>query len=363
VFDINDSYTLTETVNRTTAEALDGEDYVGPQIAPLVPVRDRKLKRGWTQVAGVGMANIKAPHATPTIFIPQIQFGEEFISLVDMDEMSPITEDEWEKLTGENEFEKMRVGADIIQRQRFLQLRYEVRTEWMRWQAFSGVLRAEVADSAGQQVDIKYGIPVSNFFTASPSWSNRLAATPITNIRAGQRGLFQKTRKWGTEIYMGPDTFENVQYSKEVADLLNANTNGGQKLPSFATIESLLYGGVNSNERPRPGMTPPTIHVTAAGWTPYGSYTRGTGDLQYFLPEGKVLIMPQSPQVQGERVADMADGRVLMRPTPTAEPNWRPGPATETLISTMPPYTQYVRQACVRVPRINVPEAFYWLTV
>ena len=29
----------------------------------------------------------------------------------------------------------------------------------------------------------------------------------------------------------------------------------------------------------------------------------------------------------------------------------------------MPPYVHYNRQVCVRIPRINVPSAFYWLNV
>lgn len=360
-FDINDSYTLTETVNRSVNNALEGEAYVGPTFMPLQPVRDRKIKRRMIEVAAVGLANLKAPHATPTIFVPQIAYDEEFISLVDMDEMSPITEDEWEKLTGDNEFEKMRVGADIIQRQRYLQLRYEARTEWMRWQAATGTLRAEMVDTAGQYVDVKYGVPSANNANVSPLWTDRANSKPITNLRAAQKFLFTTLGKWGSRIFMGPDTFENMQYSAEVAGLLTPSE-GQQKLPTVTQVESLLYGGVGAHERVRTGVVTPTITVTAAGWRTLGSFERGTADINYFLPEGKVLVMTEQ-QVDGEKIADMPDARVLMRPTPTSEPTWRQGPATETLISTMPPYTQYVRQACVRIPRINVPRAFYWLSV
>jgi len=362
-FDITDSYTLTETVNRAVQTALEGEAYVGPTIAPLVPVRDRKLKRRIIEIAAVGMATLKAPHATPNIFTPQIQYDEEYISLVDMDEMSPITEDEWEKLTGANEYEKMRVGADIIQRGRFLMLRFEARTEWMRWQAFNGALRAEMANQPGQFADVKYGIPVSNFVTVSPSWTNRASSTPITNLRAAQKALFTAIGKWGSRIYMGPDTWENLQYSTEIKNLLKPNADGGTFfIPSVAQVESLLYGGTNGPDRPRPGQVAPTVVVTSAGFRAEGSYDRGTGGMTYFLPEGKVLITPESP-VDGENIADVPDGRVLMRPTPSADPTWRQGASSETLISANPPYTQYTRHACVRIPRINVPKAFYWLTV
>lgn len=361
-FNIYDSYTLTETVNREVQSVLEGEAYIGQEFMPLVPVRDRKIKRRIVTVAAAGIANFKAPHATPTIFTPAIAYDEEFISLVDMDEMSPITEDEWEKLTGDNEFEKMRVGADILSRQRQIQIRFETRTEWMRWQAAKGTLRAQMADNANQYVDVKYGVPTANNATISPAWTNRSSSTPTANIRAAQKYLFQTTGVWGSRVFMGPDTFENWQYSTEVKNLINPYASGSAYvIPTVSQMEALLYGG-DGNDRRRPGMPTPQVIVTSAGYRTQGAYTYGTQDMNYFLPEGQVLVLP-AQNINGENIADMPDGRVLMRPTPESEPTWRQGSSTETLISTMPPYTQYVRQACVRIPRVNRPDAFYWMTV
>jgi hypothetical protein len=262
---------------------------------PLVPVRDRKLKRGIVSVAAAGIANFKAPHATPLIFVPQIAYDEEYISLVDMDEMSPISEDEWEKLTGDNEFERMRVGADIIQRQRQLQIRFETRTEWMRWQAATGTLRAQMADNANQFVDVKYGVPTANNAAVSPSWSSRTTSTPTANLRAAQKYLFQTLGVWGSRIFMGPDTYENWQYSTEVKNLLKPNSGGSDFIiPTVDQLESLLYGGVNGPDRPRLGMPRPTVIVTSAGYRTQGTYSVGTQDMNYFLPEGKVLVLPSS---------------------------------------------------------------------
>lgn len=363
MFNIFDSFTLTETVNRQVQTVLEGEAYIGQEFMPLVGVRDRKLKRRIVSIAAAGIANFKAPHATPTIFVPQIAYDEEFISLVDMDEMSPITEDEWEKLTGDNEFEKMRVGADILSRQRQIQIRFETRTEWMRWQAAKGTLRAQMADNPNQYVDVKYGVPTANNAQVSPSWSSRTTSTPTANIRAAQKFLFQTTSSWGSRIFMGPDTFENWQYSTEVKNLLKPNSGGSDFLiPTVDQLESLLYGGTGGPDRPRLGMPTPQVIVTSAGYRTQGTYTLGTQDMNYFLPEGQVLVLT-SQQINGENIGDMPDGRVLMRPTPESEPTWRQGSSTETLISTMPPYTQYVRQACVRIPRVNVPSAFYWMSV
>ena len=363
VFNIWDSATNTELVNRELTTALEDENLVGPPLLPLFDVSDRRIKRGTMEIEAFGIAQMKARNATPPIYIPNISFTEEYIELADIDEMSPIEEDEWERLTGDNEFERNRVGVDIVKRARILQIRNERRTEWLRWQAMYDTLTVTMADEPGQQMWLRYGIPPANKVTVSPLWTNRATSTPITNIRAAQKYLFTKLGKWGERIYMGADTFENLQYSNEVMTLLNSATNGGQKLPTVSTIESLLYGGAGSNEKPRPGMPTPTIIVTNAGYRDVAAGTnRGAEAVTYYLPEGRVLVTT-AQTVNGERIGDMANGRVAVKPNPTAEPQWKQGPQTETLVSSMPPYVHYNRQVCVRIPRINVPQAFYWMQV
>jgi hypothetical protein len=363
MFNIWDSATNTEIVRRALTTALEDEGFIGPTLLPLVDVRDRRIKRGSIEIEAFGMAQMKARNATPPIFVPSIAITEEYIELADIDEMSPIEEDEWEKLTGDNEFERNRVGVDILTRAKILQLRNERRTEWLRWQAMYDTLTITMADEPGQQMWLRYGIPPANKVTVSPLWSNRASSTPITSLRAAQKALFTTLGKWGSRIYMGPDTWENLQYSTEVTNLLNADTSGGQKLPTVATVESLLYGGIGSNERARVGQVAPTITVTSAGYRDSGTgVNRGTNAMTYYLPEGRVLITTE-PTISGERIGDMPNGRVAVKPNPTAEPEWRQGPQTETLVSMMPPYVHYNRQVCVRIPRINVPQAFYWLNV
>jgi len=362
-FDIWDSATNTEIISRSLTTALEDENLVGPTLLPLVDVHDRRISRGGIEVEAFGMAQMKARNATPPIFVPTVAVTREYIELADIDEMSPIEEDEWEKLTGDNEFERNRVGASVLQRARILQLRNERRTEWLRWEAMYDTLKITMADEPGQEMWLRYGLPAANKVTVSPAWSTTATSTPITSIRAAQKALFTKLGKWGSRIYMGPDTWDELAASKEVQDLLNTNTTGGQKLPTVGTIESLLYGGAGSNERPRPGVITPTVTVTNAGYRDSGQGTaRGAEAITYYLPEGRVLVTTE-PTISGEKIGDMPNGRVAVKPNPTAEPQWRQGPQNETLVSAMPPYVHYNRQVCVRIPRINVPGAFYWLNV
>src|SRR3954451_14911566 len=190
VFNIWDTATNTEIVNRALTTAMEDENFIGPTLLPLVDVRDRRIKRGSIEIEAFGMAQMKARNATPPIFVPRVAITEEYIELADIDEMSPIEEDEWERLTGDNETERLRVGVDVLQRARILQLRNERRSEWLRWQAMYDALTITMADEPGQQMWLRYGIPPANKVTAS-TWSNRATSTPIANIRAAQKALFQ----------------------------------------------------------------------------------------------------------------------------------------------------------------------------
>lgn len=362
-FDIWDSATNTEVISRALTTALEDENLIGPTLLPLIDVRDRRISRGGIEVEAFGMAQMKARNATPPIFVPTVAVTREYIELADIDEMSPIEEDEWEKLTGDNEFERNRVGVDILNRARILQLRNERRTEWMRWQAMQDQLVITMADEPGQTMKLRYGLPPANQVTVAPLWTSRATSTPITNIRAAQKALFTATGKWGSRIYMGADTWENFQYSNEIKVLLKPNTDGTFFIPTVSQVESLLYGGAGSSDRPRPGMPQPQVIVTNAGYRDVGQGTnRGNSAMTYYLPEGKVLITTE-PTIDGEKIAEMPDGRVAVKRTPTGEPDWHQGAQSETLVSAMPPYTHYYRQVCARIPRINFPGAFYWLNV
>lgn len=362
-FNIWDSATNTELVNRAVTTALEDENLVGPTIAPLVPVTDRRIKRGIVEVEAFGMGPFKARGATPPIFIPKITFSEEFIELAHLDEMTPIEEDEWHDLTGDNDYLKNRAGLEILKRAQILQLRNERRTEWMRWQAFQDDLTVTMVDEASQAYKLKYGIPPGNKLTVSPLWSSRTTSTPITNLRAAQKLLFTKLGYWGSEIYMGADTWEDMQYSKEIRDLLKPNDAASAFfIPTVQQVESLLYGGANGPDRPRPGMPPTTVHITNAGFRDTTAGTkRGAEAMTYYLPEGKVMITTKAT-ISGEKIADMPDGRVAVTTNGGPPLVWKQGTQSETMYDLMAK-THFFRQASARIPRINVPGAFVWLTV
>jgi Phage major capsid protein E len=312
-FDIWNSATNTEVVNRMVTTALEDDNLVGPSIAPLVPTNDRRIKRGTIEVEAFGKGKFKARGAAPPIFIPRITMTEEFIELAHLDEMTPIEEDEWHDLTGDNEYAKNKAGVAILQRARILQLRNERNTEWMRWQAFQDNLQVAMADEAGQQYALTYGLPATHKPTASPYWSDRVNSTPVTNLKAWQKLLQKEIGYWGLNIYMGADTYEDLQYSKEIKDLLKPNDSSSSFfIPTKTQVMSLLYGGDQVGEGRNNLQGQVNLTITNAGYRDEGQGTaRGSDAMTYYLPEGYVMITTQNT-IGGERIADVPDGRVAV---------------------------------------------------
>lgn len=365
VFDIYDSATNTEIVNLASETALETNGYVGPSIAPLVPVQDNRIKLGRIQIEAFGVAQIVARNAAPAIFVPSIDYDEKWVELAKMDEQSPIEEDEWEALTGTNEYLKLRVGVAILDRARIMQLRAERKTEQMRWAAFHDALVLTVAESGAtaQTFGVTYDQPSGNRPSGS-NWNTRSSSTPITDIRTSQRIPFNLVSNWGMNVYMHSDTWENLQYSKQVADLLKPNASTGTDffIPTQAQVEALLYGGDVDQRNDTAGRRV-RITVTDSGYRAEGQGTgRGATNMTYFLPKDYVLITT-GPIVDGLKIAEVPDGRVLVKPSPEASPQWQQGAQNETYFSQSPPYTQFNRQVCKRIPRINVPEALVYLYV
>jgi hypothetical protein len=364
IFDVYESGTQTALVQQSVQTVLETNGYIGPSIAPLVGTTDDKIKVGRVQVAAPGAAQIVARYAAPAVWTGKVDYTETTVELAKMDEMWPIEEEEWFDLTGDNEYLKLKRGVAILDRARQLQLRAETKTEIMRWAAFHDSLTLQLAEAGANtpSIAVTYNQPSTNRTSAS-NWRTRSTSTPVTDIRTAQRIPFAALSHYGLNIYMHDDTWEDLQYSKQISDLLKPNAGSGTDffIPTRKQVEALLIGGDVDAREDVPGRV--RLTITSAGYRAEGSLDRGTADMTYFLPRDYVLITTQDV-VDGERIAEMMDGRVLTRDTPGAErPTWKIGAQTETIISQNPPYTQSTRQVCKRMPRINKPTAFVWLYV
>jgi hypothetical protein len=95
-----------------------------------------------------------------------------------------------------------------------------------------------------------------------------------------------------------------------------------------------------------------------SGYLPAGATNRR---LTKFLPDNRVL-MTTSYVLGGERIADVADGPVLVNIPGQEAPVARQGMQSE-IISNKYSKNVFRRQASARVVRIYFPEAFLYATV
>lgn len=345
-FDVWDNAANTETIRRAIETKIEKGNLLGPKIAPLKTVRDRKLKRTIIEIEAFGKGQFKARNATPPLYTPRITWDREYIELALLEEMTEIEEDEWHNLTSPDEHIRNKAGVEILTRTRVLQIRNERLTEWMRWQAFQDDLVVQYQET-GQEYKLKYGMPSINKPTAGTPWTSRATSTPITNLRA-----WQKLGKAGGErllwVHMNTDTYEELEYAQQVKDLLTP-TSRSLMLAEQSDIERLLYAGSK-------------IIIHDKGIREDGEETdRGDDAHTLWLPDGKVMLTPANYEFDGEPIADVADGRVAVS-VAHDKLEWRQGMQTETIIDHKAK-THFTRQASARIPRIHRPEAFVWATV
>jgi hypothetical protein len=153
---------------------------------------------------------------------------------------------------------------------------------------------------------------------------------------------------------MSTNTYEEFEFSTQVRDLLHPGSNQEYIIPGREKIRGMLYTD-NAGNAPEIIVTDAGIREEAA------NYDRGDVGFTQFLPDGKVLLTMAGGTVDGERIADVANGRVAV--TTNGGPPLRlvQGPASETMYD-LHAKTHFWRQASTRIPRVWAPEGFVWAT-
>ena len=360
VFDLYPQSALTDIVLRALETAWETIPHIGSDIAPLKTVYDRKIRRDVAEVAAFGIGQFRAPDATPPIFTPKIQFTEEVNDLLILDEMSPITEDLYIRMTSDVPSIRARAGVDLATLGKILQLRHEHLTEVMRWQAFKGNPLV-VNFSGGQSLEIKYNYLATHKPSASVPWTDRINSTPIDDMRAWQKIIGNDIGVYGSRFHMNSYTFEKLQRSNQARGYLT-QTDRNSFLPKVEDIQNLLWGSTPSDAQGGVAAEPPVIIVSDAGYREETSevassfgYARGQTAITQFLQNGEILLTT-SYVFEGENIADVADGPVIISDT------WNSlrktvGAQSELIIDHRIKNI-YLRQACSRFVRLRRPQAF-----
>src|SRR5581483_8923505 len=279
VFDVFQQAAITDLVRRNLLTVLETVPDFGDQIAPLVPCYDRTIKREIAEVASFGIGQFRAPDASPRIYIPKLTFTQEVVSLLLLDEMTPITEDLWLRMTSPTPAIKARAGVDLVTNGRILQLRNERLTEVMRWAMFKGNPLVVNYDSGSATITWPY--LASHKPSATVPWTDHINSTPIDDLRAWQQIVANDVGIFASKIHMNSITFAYLQRSNQARGYLT-QTDRNAFLPTVDDITNLLWGGTGSptNNQGVGAAPPPQIIVSDAGYRDETqTYNRGMGAL------------------------------------------------------------------------------------
>jgi hypothetical protein len=357
VFDIFEQAAFTDLVRRRLETMWETIPAMGDQIAPLVSVYDRTIEREIAEVASFGVAQFRAPDATPAIYSPQNRYTQEVTSLLLIDEMQRIEEDEQLKLTSPTPAIRARAGVDLVTAATILQLRNENRTEQMRWAAFLGQTYTVQYPHSGQEVAVTWNYTSGHTPSAAIPWTDRNNATPIDDMIAWQLQIADDLGFYGSRFHMNSNTWRTLQRSNQARGYLSPSDRN-VFLPTASDIESLLLGAVPSDSQGGRIAESPTIIVTDAGYRAESAgYSRGATAVTKYLADGVILVT--APYVfEGEPIADTADGRVSVRTT-WSTTAWLQGMQSEIILDY---HTYFMRQASARFVRLRRPEAFLTAT-
>lgn len=345
-YDLFNQALMTELVVKPLVTQYEDQPRLGYRIAPLRPFAGTEAKLRTRQTLAFGKGQFRALDAPPPLYKPQQIWEERLIGLVPLDEMIAIREKEYMQLNSADETVARAAGIDILENGRILAIRNERLTQWMIWQAFSGTLT--IPFDTGGRMFVDYLIPASNKPTASVLWSDTTNADPIADIRTWANLLARQSGFYGIHLHMSSSTYDYIVNNAKIRALLT-DTGRTMKIPTLDDVINLLRGGTDI-----------TLYDDGYRDDSVGS-ARGVPDsLTQYLPDGFVLMTTEY-NLDGIRIAETLDGLVTVS-TGYNTVAILQGPQSEVMLDHKIK-THLWRQASMRIPRINVPEAFLYARV
>ncbi len=349
IIDLFDQVAITEVVRRNINEEASandgGEDraFIGASLAPLAPVQSRVVRMAIADHKPYWMGQFKAPDATPPLFKPKPALREMVFELVLLEEMERFTGEEWLRLNSNDPLIARGAMLSLVERLTIMQRRNDLLTEWMRWQAFKGTLNVTYPD--GGVISIDYGLDNTHMPTATTPWTDHDNSDPIADLFAWSAIGAQDAGKYYTTVYLNTVTWRHLVYNENVRGYLSA-LGRSIMLPTATDLQALMREGTAN------------FVINDSGYLDENA-TNHT--LTKFLPDNRVLLTPGNT-LNGNRIADVADGQVLVGGDTGSAPAITQGYQTEIIAN---PFSKNVfrRAASARIPRIYFPEAFLYGTV
>lgn len=352
-----DQVTLTQLVRRNIEEEsqrLVGEgivgggpggtaDFGGASIAPLTTVQGRTTRISVTDILPFGLGQFKAPDATPPLWKTKPTLRESYIELVLLEEMERFTGEEWIRLNSNDPAISRGAMIDLVTRLKIMTQRNEQLTEYMRWQAFRGSLSCVYPD--GGTITVDYGFSGTHLPTASTAWTDLVNADPVADVTAWSLVGADDVGAYYSIIHLNSNTWFLVERNQKIRSYLSG-LGRTVMLPTTEDMRRLMRAGTGN------------FQIVDSGYLAEGATNRR---LTKFIPDNRVL-MTTSYVVNGVRIADVADGQVLVGGDTGSAPDIRQGYQTELIAN---PFSKNVfrRAASARMVRMYQPDAFLYATV
>jgi hypothetical protein len=340
---------LTELVKRNiedeSQQNTGGESraFYGQNIAPLVSVQSRVTRIRITDVQPYGLGQFKAPDASPPLFKTKPTLREQYIELVLLEEMERFTGEEWILLNSNDESISRGARLSLVDRLRIMQLRNDRLTEKMRWDAFKGTVLATYPD--GGQITVDYGFDSSQLPTAGVAWTDVVNSNPVEDLYAWSQVGADFVGRYYSIVHLNSQTWRYVTRNQNIRSYLSA-LGRSILLPTTDDLAALMRQGTGN------------FQLVDSGYLDVGATNRR---LTKFLPNNRILVTTEYT-LDGQNIADVADGQVLVGGDTGSAPDIRQGMQSEIISN---PYTKQIfrRQASARIPRLYFPNAFLYATV
>jgi hypothetical protein len=262
--------------------------------------------------------------------------------------MNRIKDEDWLNLQSTDDNIRRKAGVTLTERGDALAIRNRRLTEVLRWQAFTG--EAVITYPNGSELRVDYGIDNVNVGTDSgysTYWDDTSNSDPIADFKKLQKLPADAVGDYGLQVHLGTDVLEYLIANENIKDLLTG-TDRPLSVVREDDVLSLLRNGTKFN-------------IVDSGYRDVGAGTdRGVSSITPYL-DPKHILITTNYVVDGERIADMPDGQVIVS-TGYNQAAVRQGAQAEVLLEHISK-THFLRYASARIPRINVPGAFVYAKV
>jgi len=316
--------------------------FYGSTIAPLVSVSARSSRYRFSDVNPYSLGQFKAKDATPPLWKAQPKVREEAIELVLLDEMERFGGEEWILLNSADPRIARGAVLSLVDRLTIMAARNNRLTEWMRWQSFKGGFSVTYPDLSVEVYD--YAFQSTHLPTAATAWTDHVNSDPVADVFAWTQVGGDDVGQYYKNIHLNSNTFLHVQLNEKIAGYLSSYGRSIMR-PTVADINSLMRAGTS-------------WIILDEGYLADNATSRR---LTKLLPDNRVL-MTTDYTLFGQRIADVADGQVLVGGDTGTPPTVQQGAQSEIIAN---PFSKNVfrRYASARIPRLYFPDAFLYATV